>query len=478
MLRDYEESKRNGEMKNMVKKLVFYISIMATVLCGCGSEATTVLTEGDALVEESGSAENAESDISLIPERELTAFEKLFEEGPMIASDDNNKVGYIDINGEYVIQPQFKRGKKFSEGYAAVQDTDSGKWGFIDESGNYVIEPQYTEARSFFDGTALVSTDFASWGMIDVQGNYIIEPVYEDVSYYKEGYALVTYTSESTGERVYRFVDEAGNLVFDEYADAYLFENGITVVGVGNSGYIYYYYFLKTNGELETRFDESPASFPSNILYGSGSSYGKLNRYLEFDGGQPARFEWGQCALVNEEGEVISPYYEYISGGKSTSGLREASITDENSGRTLHGYVDENYNWAIEPAYDSCGFFNYNCDYTWTVNYDTCFYLIDKQGNQIMDSNPNNHNGISASVTDVTSNDLLNGPISATNSNNMTSGYINQNYEEVIPFIYDETTGFSSDKSYAMVKYDGKWGVIDSQGNWLIEPKFSTLFYE
>lgn len=462
----------------MRKRLLLFISIMIMMFSGCGSTPVSNLADiaagGGSSVDKSGATGNTASDESSVSQKEMSAFEKLFENGPMIAYDDYNSIGYIDITGNYVIQPRFTRGKKFSEGYAAVQDADNGKWGFIDATGKYVIEPQYSDVRSFFNGNAIVYIDNSSCGMIDVQRNYIIEPIYEDVSYFKEGYALVSYKSTNDGGLVYHFVDEEGNLVFGEYADAYLFENGVTLVGTGNSDYINYYYFLETTGNLEGRFYDSPVSFPSYIMY--GKDYSRISRYLDLDRGQPAHFPWGLNALVNRECEVISPYFYYIDGGKSTTGLRAASIKDESTGKTLYGYLDDDYHWAIEPEYDACGFFN--CDYTWAVNYSTCFYLIDKQGNKIMDSDPNNHGGIQVSVSDITTNDMLNGPIGATDTNQMKSGYVNQYYEEVIPFIYDEVSAFSSDKSYARVKYNGKWGIIDSQGNWLIEPKFSMLLYE
>ena len=54
-------------------------------------------------------------------------------------------------------------------------------------------------------------------------------------------------------------------------------------------------------------------------------------------------------------------------------------------------------------------------------------------------------------------------------------GYANWNYEEVIPFIYEEVRGFPSDMSYSIVKYDGHYGIIDANGNWLIEPRFTSF---
>ena len=60
----------------------------------------------------------------------------------------------------------------------------NGKYGFIDKNGNVVIEPKFTKTYGFSsDGTAAVSeggfvfgvlTD--KWGMINTKGEYIIKP--------------------------------------------------------------------------------------------------------------------------------------------------------------------------------------------------------------------------------------------------------------------------------------------------------------
>ncbi|MGK0385883.1 MAG: hypothetical protein ACI849_000488 [Patiriisocius sp.] len=54
---------------------------------------------------------------------------------------DNNKYGYINKSGEFVISPQFENEKSFSEGFTAA--LEDGNWGFIDASGAWVIEAKY-----------------------------------------------------------------------------------------------------------------------------------------------------------------------------------------------------------------------------------------------------------------------------------------------------------------------------------------------
>lgn len=64
-------------------------------------------------------------------------------------------------------------------------------WGFIDLKGNYVIEPQYKDARSFSFGLAAVF-DGKKWGFIDKNGKLAIANQFFDVGYFNsEGYCMV-----------------------------------------------------------------------------------------------------------------------------------------------------------------------------------------------------------------------------------------------------------------------------------------------
>jgi hypothetical protein len=71
-----------------------------------------------------------------------------------------NKCGYVDQQGNWVIEPQFVRGSRFSDGLAAVATSgDFGSpvnWGYIDKTGATVISPQFSNAQPFEDGLALV----------------------------------------------------------------------------------------------------------------------------------------------------------------------------------------------------------------------------------------------------------------------------------------------------------------------------------
>lgn len=77
--------------------------------------------------------------------------------------------GYIDRSGQVVIAPRFSYVMPFMAGSAAV--FVDGKWGYIDRAGDWILQPQYRDASPFNDqGTALVVNNAGRLQLIDQSG--------------------------------------------------------------------------------------------------------------------------------------------------------------------------------------------------------------------------------------------------------------------------------------------------------------------
>jgi hypothetical protein len=102
--------------------------------------------------------------------------------------------GYIDLSGAFVIEPRFPSASVyFSEGLASVRETESNPdysrgpssvkfdqmapYGFIDRNGNMIIEPKFFSTLSFRAGLCLVETD-KTIGYIDTKGEFVWEGPY------------------------------------------------------------------------------------------------------------------------------------------------------------------------------------------------------------------------------------------------------------------------------------------------------------
>ena len=95
-----------------------------------------------------------------------------FHEGLALVGKDR-KAGFINHDGEWVIQPQFDIAENFKEGRAAVMVEE--KCGFIDKTGKVVAETRYEAVGYFSDGLAAVMLD-GKWGYIDTTGKMVIQP--------------------------------------------------------------------------------------------------------------------------------------------------------------------------------------------------------------------------------------------------------------------------------------------------------------
>ena len=169
-----------------------------------------------------------------VPEEKSGVF--FFSEGLALRGDPNTgKYGYIDAEGEWVIEPQFSiyppayadmHSYDFSSGMAiytepreynlinqAIFDygkvyinaatTINRKYGFINRKGQTVIPAKYEYVSRFHEGADVV-LDIEKYGYMDVKGDWLIEPQYDSAGDYSEGYAVV----KSNG--VWSFIDAEG----------------------------------------------------------------------------------------------------------------------------------------------------------------------------------------------------------------------------------------------------------------------------
>ncbi|NLE30363.1 MAG: WG repeat-containing protein [Phycisphaerae bacterium] len=155
-----------------------------------------------------------------------------FSEGmaPVKVGGITGKWGFIDKQGNLVINPRYESVGEFSNGLAAVEV--DGRWGYIDKKGSSVIKPQFGQAGKFSDeGLARVKT--GGWiggrfGYIDKQGAYVVSPQFNDAGDFTQGLARVKVDDD------WGYIDKAGKFVIDpEFSDATDFVNGVARVRTG-----------------------------------------------------------------------------------------------------------------------------------------------------------------------------------------------------------------------------------------------------
>ncbi|WP_368123615.1 WG repeat-containing protein [Bacteroides cellulosilyticus] len=175
---------------------------------------------------------------------------------------ENEKYGFIDKSGKFVIEPQFEFADDFSEGLAIVTIND--EYGFIDKSGKFVIEPQFEYASKFSDGISRVENNGKEF-KIDTNGNVVSDlDSYEDFTESKlediksRGGIVVAMSKCNAKDAadlryevgngdvvsVITFVDDAFHYLGDEYSSIEDFEEK-------NIDFDNLYLIYDENGELD-----------------------------------------------------------------------------------------------------------------------------------------------------------------------------------------------------------------------------------
>lgn len=146
--------------------------------------------------------------------------------------------GYINLEGVYMINPQFDEAGEFFDGRALVRK--GNLYGYIDEKGTYVIPPKYVSATPFSEGVAWTVEADGAPTLIDTDGNtQLVAKDAEKVWVFTEGMAKVL-TTKSDNSKVYGFLDRKGQFaITPQFDQAYPFSDGMANVRIGkNSGYV------------------------------------------------------------------------------------------------------------------------------------------------------------------------------------------------------------------------------------------------
>lgn len=133
-----------------------------------------------------------------------------FSEGLGRVRVDGNfgKLGFINANGEYVIEPKYNTLKYFESGIALAND---GKyWGGINKLGETVIPFEFDKIKGPQDGVYIISKE-NRYGFFIVDENMIIDPVYSEVRAFKDGFAAV----RDAKSLKWGLINMAGELMFE-----------------------------------------------------------------------------------------------------------------------------------------------------------------------------------------------------------------------------------------------------------------------
>ena len=124
-----------------------------------------------------------------------------FSQGLAAIQTNTNKFGFINRNGDVVIEAKFDYIKintiwntlsegRFFDNLCAVRLNN--KWGYIDKSGNLVIDYLFDDANAFYEKLAAVKIG-DKWGFINSNGKKVISNAYNEYNNFSQGFSLVKF---------------------------------------------------------------------------------------------------------------------------------------------------------------------------------------------------------------------------------------------------------------------------------------------
>lgn len=240
-----------------------------------------------------------------------------------------DKCGYIDRNGEFIIKPILEYASDFSEGLAAVMPSGSNKWGYMDKAGNMVIDPCFEEESfwsDFSEGLSAAKIN-GKWGYIDKTGNWVINPGFEHACSFSEGLACVK------AEGKWGYIDKKGIFVIPPIygsAATFRFSEGLAQVGYGERENMY----IDRIGRVAIMNEQ----FESVYFFNEGIA-GVLIK--------------GKQGYINKDGQIIiSPKFDCgscFSEGCAVIGVFKGKNGFEDA---KDGFINKNGDIVIEPRYD------------------------------------------------------------------------------------------------------------------------------
>jgi hypothetical protein len=233
------------------------------------------------------------------------------------------KHGFIDMNGDIVIEPAFELATYFSDGLAPFYAGE--KWGFIDTDGNIAIQPSFNGVGSFDEGMAPFWYE-EGIGFIDTSGNIVIEPRFQEAGWFSEGRVVVT-LREASGDLVWGYVDT----------------NGDWVVGpedfTGEHLMIHQCYFSEGLARFQNRYVDREGS---TVIEGGGYPFSEGFALIAIQG-EDGSLRYG---FIDREGnQVIEPRFEFADD--FSEGLALVKVEGK------YGFIDASGEFVIEPVYSN-----------------------------------------------------------------------------------------------------------------------------
>jgi hypothetical protein len=411
----------------------------------------------------------------------------------------NTATGVIDRSGQW-IEPLISPAPEFDKSDPSIRWVQQDKlWGLARADGSWLVEPRFQYPASLIDGLARVQLN-GKVGFIDRTGNFIIEPVFDRVGWF-------TAAGQASAERdgIHGVIDKSGAWVFrTDYQQVYpattfghernapfgwhfkkddrwglLDLDGHVMLGADfdqqiNSCADGRLEAFKNKASLYFKADGSPLQPPDGGVINAscgpapytlkiGDKFGLVDAQLkpvtpvQFDvivrAGEgvwnvKADSKWGR---IGRDGRwLLEPKFDYLSGGVD---IFVASIDGK------RGFMRSDGSWLVEPKFDAARRRSDDTGFvmlagaTGVLRLQDQSWVVPPHSGVLCDIN-------SAIVSQADSKRVILSPTGET--------WIDIDAERV---------GVNLDFGLLTFLRNGKWGLVDTAGQVMVEPQFDEPVY-
>lgn len=198
-----------------------------------------------------------------------------FDANGLIAYREENKIGFKDINGNVVMEPQFNDyvHDNYTTGVIAVI-TDTGR-GLIDPTGKFLLAPEWDYIERFTIGGNLLFKvkENKKWGIADRNGNLLTEVKYQKIDVEDDTYGILEIDDK------YGCFDANGNIIADAVYDHIDRETGDFYDYLEiKQGDLYGYIILESKKVIEPQFtSNNPFTFMGLAAVEVGDKWGYID---------------------------------------------------------------------------------------------------------------------------------------------------------------------------------------------------------
>ncbi|MBI3510705.1 MAG: WG repeat-containing protein [Bacteroidetes bacterium] len=384
------------------------------------------------------------------------------------------KYGYINENGDMLIDAKYENAWSFIRGCAVVKE--NGKYGLINKEGNYIVKNEYDSMIPFSSSCIIIEKNKAFGFMENGTGKILITPQYEKVFYYTDNLCVVQ-KGKALG-----IVNNKGKLtcpvVMQDFKDMMgaagkCIQNDTTdemamLLSLMQGGQDVKEGLINRNGEviIQPKYDDIFDYDLSNGFYypflRNADSTSDTLPHLD---DEPAVIPPGIYGIADTTGKIISePAFEEIPV------YGDGMFRVKQKGK--YGYMDVKGKMIIEPKYDYAVAFNEGLAIVSVgshsgkqiVLYQNTASIIDKTGKVLVeDLGPGS--GLYR----------FNSGLARCRSMDGQYGFLDVTGKRVIPTTFDVADDF--DRGRAIVSENDKYGLIDTKGNFIVQPQFE-FFYD